>query len=83
MDLTDGSSRNGSKHFTVGLELTFDLLSLCFPHTDLEDEDFKVVSADQVGVVRFQLLHLDTLTLHLITNLQRHNRPFMAEIKST
>lgn len=42
------------------------------PTTHLEDEDFEVVLADEVGMVGLQPLHLDSLTLHLITNLQRH-----------
>lgn len=41
---------------------------------DLKDENFEVVSVDQVGVVSLQLLHLGALTLHLFTNLQNQQQ---------
>lgn len=38
----------------------------------LEDQHFEVVPVNQVSVVRLQLLHLDALTLHLITHLKNN-----------
>lgn len=50
---------------------TVNLTSDLCVRPDLKDENFEVVSVDQVGVVGLQLLHLGPLPLHLFTNLQK------------